>query len=201
MSRDYTGGINILRDRQQFIDIIKQRLSPNRWQHSLQVAETAVQMAGQYELTLEQVYLTALLHDYAKGLSGQELLQLAEENNLIEDEVDREVPDLLHAPVGAFLVKRDLGIEDEEVLTAISRHTLGSTKMSELDKIIYLADMIEPGRDFAGLERLKCLSFRDLDEAMLFGLESTIKYCLDRGRILHPRTIEARNYFLSIIKR
>ena len=189
-----------MKDRQQLVDIIKLRLSPHRFQHSLQVVEMAVQMAKFYEVEVETVSLAALLHDYAKGLSGKELLRLAKEHDLIEDAVDCEMPDLLHAAVGAFLVKRDLGIENERVLKAIRCHTLGSTDMDELDKIIYLADMIEPGRDFPGLERLKCLSFRDLDEAMLFGLESTIKYCLDRGRIIHPRTIEARNHFLRIVR-
>ncbi|NLG32251.1 MAG: HD domain-containing protein, partial [Syntrophomonadaceae bacterium] len=106
------------------------------------------------------------------------------------------VPDLLHAPVGALLLEKELGITDGEILTAVSNHTLGAPSMGELDKIIFLADMIEPGRDFPGIERLSCLALRNLDEGMLFALEVTIKYCLQEKRILHPRTIETRNYFL-----
>ncbi len=189
-----------MKNKEHLIGIIKRRLSSRRFHHSLQVAEIAVQMAKIYNINSEKVYLAAILHDYAKGLSGQELLQLAVENNLLEDEVDCEVPDLLHAPVGSFLVQKDLGIKDEEILTAIKHHTLGSVDMSGLDKIVYLADMIEPSRDYPGLERLKCLCFRDLDEAMLFGLESTLKYCLEQERIIHPCTVRTRNHFLRMIR-
>jgi predicted HD superfamily hydrolase involved in NAD metabolism len=178
------------------MDIISARLSPNRCQHSREVAGMARQMAEQYGEDPDRAYLTGLLHDYAKGIPGDELIKIAEQNNLITDEVDRLVPDLLHAPVGAFLLERDLGVTDAAILQAVSCHTVGSLNMSQLDKIIYLADMVEPGRDFPGLERLRCLAERNLDRAMLYGLETTIKYCLDCGRILHPQTIAVRNWFL-----
>ncbi|HWP97213.1 MAG TPA: bis(5'-nucleosyl)-tetraphosphatase (symmetrical) YqeK [Syntrophomonadaceae bacterium] len=178
-------------------EIIRFKLSKHRFKHSLQVAEAARELADHYDQDGEKAYLIGLLHDYAKGISSQELLELAELHGLLEDEVERRVPDLLHAPVGAWLVREELGIEDEAILHAIKVHTLGDFVMSELDKIIYLADMIEPGRDYAGQERLRGLAFRDLDDAMLFGLESTIRYCLDRNRILHPRTVAVRNHYLQ----
>lgn len=178
------------------IEIISKRLSKNRFQHSLEVAKMARQMAEQYGEEGSRAYLTGLLHDYAKGIAGNELIKIAEENNLIMDEADRQVPDLLHAPVGALLLERDLGITDAEILQAVRCHTVGCMNMTTLDKIIYLADMIEPGRDFPGLERLRCLAGRNLDRAMLYGMETTIKYCIDCGRILHPQTIAVRNWFL-----
>ncbi len=187
-------------DRQEIIDIIQGRLSKKRFQHSLQVAQVAAQMARQFGLDEEKAYLTGLLHDYAKGMSSEELLSIATEHNMIEDEVDREIPDLLHAPVGAWLLRQELGLADEEMLQAVTHHTTGALHMSELDKIIYLADMVEPDRDYPGLERLKCLALRDLNRGMLCGLESTIQYCLEQGRILHPRTIAVRNYFLKLVK-
>lgn len=186
-------------NEQQAIDIIKHRLSANRFKHSLEVAEAAREMAGIFGIDAERTYLTGLLHDYAKGISGRELLQIAGENNLIKDEVDHQVPDLLHAPVGAFLLHKELGIDNEEILKAVRCHTLGAMEMSTLDKIVFLADMIEPGRDYPGVDRLRCLAMRNLDEGMLFGLESTIKYCIDNHRILHPRTVLVRNKFLTII--
>ncbi len=185
---------------QEAVAIIKPRLSSRRLQHSLQVAVVARGLAENYGVDPEKAYLTGILHDYAKGMAASELLNIATTNNLFEHEVDSLVPDLLHAPVGAFLLKTELGLDDEEILRAVKNHTLGALKMSELDKIIYLADMIEPGRDFPGLERLKCITWRDLDEGMLFGLESTIKYCLDQQRIIHPLTIEVRNHFLREVK-
>mgnify|MGYP000993581248 FL=1 len=185
---------------QEALVVISTRLSSRRYNHSLQVAQVAREMAGHYGADPDKAYITGLLHDYAKGMPAPELLKIAVAHNLLEDEVDSLVPDLLHAPVGAFLLRSELAIDDEEVLQAVKRHTLGALRMSDLDKIIYLADMIEPGRDFPGLERLKCLAWRDLDEGMLFGLESTIKYCLDEHRILHPLTVRVRNYFLQEVK-
>jgi len=184
---------------QDAINIIRFRLSKNRFKHSMQVAQIAREMAEHYGVCAEKAYITGLLHDYAKGISGEELISIAEENNLIEDQIERQVPDLLHAPVGACLLKKELGIEDEELLRAVSLHTLGGIEMNDLDKIIYLADMIEPGRDFPGIERLKCVAWRNLDEGMLFGLESTIKYCIYRRRLLHPRTVAVRNHFLKVL--
>lgn len=201
MNMGYTGKNETMGyDREYFTELIERRLSKRRFQHSLQVAMVAEQMATHYGLDTEKAYITGLLHDYAKGVSGQELMQIARDYGLIEDEMDLEIPDLLHAPVGAWQLQHELGINDQEILKAVACHTTGALKMSELDKIIYLADMIEPGRDYPGLERLKCVSGRDLDHGMLLGLESTIRYCLEQGRILHPRTIAVRNYYLGLLK-
>lgn len=182
-------------------EIIRFKLSKNRFKHSLQVASTAREMAGSFGVDPEKAYLVGLLHDYAKGMSSQGLLAIAESHNLIEHEVDRLLPDLLHAPVGAVLLQEELGIVDREILNAVKYHSLGDIKMSDLDKIIYLADIIEPGRDFPGIERLRCMAFRNLNDGILFGLDSTIKYCIERGRILHPRTVTVRNHFLAKLSR
>lgn len=182
---------------QAAINRIRLRLSKRRFQHSLDVAQVARELARHYGLDSDKAYLTGILHDYAKGIAAAELLSIAENNHLLEDDIEREIPDLLHAPVGAFLVQQELGLQDADIIQAIKNHTLGSTAMTDLDKIIYLADMIEPGRDYPGMQRLYCLAFRELDEAMLFGIESTIKYCLEVKRIIHPRTIEVWNYFLK----
>lgn len=184
-------------DHKEAVEIIRFKLSKQRFKHSVQVAVAARELAQHYGLNEDKAYLIGLLHDYAKGLSGEALLDIAEANNLIEDRVERQVPDLLHAPVGALLLQEELGIHDGEILSAVSKHTLGHTSMNTMDKIIFLADMIEPGRDYPGLERLRCLAYRNLDEGMLLGLDSTIKYCLDQERILHPRTVLVRNHYLE----
>ncbi|QGU00027.1 Hydrolase (HAD superfamily), YqeK [Candidatus Syntrophocurvum alkaliphilum] len=178
------------------VNIIKFKLSYRRFNHSVEVAKVAEEMAYKFGIDTKKAYITGLLHDYAKGIPSDELLKIAELNDIIEDEVERLVPDLLHAPVGSFLIKEELNIKDKELLRAVELHTLGSEEMSDLEKIIFLADMIEPGRDYPGLERLKCLAMRNLDEAMLYGLNSTILYCIDQKRIIHPRSIKARNHFL-----
>lgn len=175
-------------------------LSPKRQEHSKAVAKVAKKMAENYGVDSEKAYITALLHDYAKGIPAKELLKIAEENNLIEDEIERMLPDLLHATVGAYLLRKEWGIDDSDILQAISYHTLANTEMSKLDKIIYIADMIEPGRDYPGLQRLQCLAFQSLDQSILFALETTIRYCIDKKRIIHPRSVLARNHYLSINK-
>jgi predicted HD superfamily hydrolase involved in NAD metabolism len=180
--------------------ILERRLSEHRFQHSLAVAQAAKELAQIFGTDTDLAYKTGLLHDYAKGIPASELIAIAGEHNLIEDEIEKKVPDLLHAPVGAWLLQTDLKIDDPAVLEAVKVHTMGSLNMSQLDKIIFLADMIEPGRDYPGQDRLDCVARRDLDRGMLYGLDTTIRYCLDKDRILHPRTIMVRNHFLEIIK-
>ncbi len=179
------------------LEIVRLRLSKKRYQHSRQVADTAVQMAKKFGIDESQAYLAGLLHDYARDLPTVELLEIAEKNHLISHQVEREVPDLLHGPVGALLLEKDLALKDKAILTAIKHHTLGAVGMSDLEKIIFLADMIEPGRSYTGVAELRELALIDLDEAMLLGLESSIEHCLEAGKILHPETIEARNCFLQ----
>lgn len=136
------------------------------------------------------------MHDYARDLPEAELLRLGEEQGLISCEVERQVPLLLHGPVGAYLVRRELGIENPRVLEAISLHTLGSPGMGHLARIIYIADMIAEGREFPGLAGLRRKAFESLPEALLLGFASTIRYCLESERLIHPQTVAAWNYFL-----
>lgn len=187
-------------NEQEIIKILNERLSPQRLQHSLNVASVARVLAQTYGSDPDKAFKIGLLHDYAKGLSGSELLAIATEKRLLEDETERLVPDLLHAKVGAYLLETELAINDPEILQAVRVHTLGALEMSLLDKIIFLADMIEPDRDYPGMERLQCLAGRDIDQAMLFAFDMTIRFCLEQGRILHPRTIMVRNKFLDNIK-
>jgi predicted HD superfamily hydrolase involved in NAD metabolism len=181
--------------------IIKARLSNHRFQHSLGVARAARDLAKHYGMDEEKAYLTGILHDYAKNLTVSELRLAAGQDEQIADEAEKKIPELLHAPVGAYLLAHEQGIKDQEILEAVKAHTLGALTMSTLAKIIFLADMIEPNRDiYPELDRLRQLSRQNLDEAMLLGLESTIRYCLDRRALLHPRTVEVRNMFLQKIK-
>ncbi|HPF20539.1 MAG TPA: bis(5'-nucleosyl)-tetraphosphatase (symmetrical) YqeK [Syntrophomonas sp.] len=190
----------INRNEHEILAILERRLSEHRFQHSVAVAQAARELAAIFGEEEDLAYKTGLLHDYAKGIPAPQLIAIASENGLIEDEIENKVPDLLHAPVGAYLLKLELGIENPTVLEAVRVHTMGSLHMSRLDKIIFLADMIEPGRDYPGQDRLDCLARRDLDRAMLYGLDATIRYCLDQARILHPRTITVRNHFLEILR-
>lgn len=176
--------------------VLAEKLKPFRVDHSIRVAETAVSLAKLWGADPEKAYLAGLLHDFARDEPVQRLLQVAEEKELPVTEVDRYFPVLLHAPVGAVLVRSELGVADPDVLQAISYHTTGAPAMTLLDIVIYLADMVEPGRKFPGVEYTRRASFVDLHRALFAGMDSTLRYCLEQERPIHPLTVEARNYFL-----
>lgn len=179
-----------------YAKLLAQKLSPARYRHSQGVASYAAELALKYRAEIGKARLAGLLHDYARDLPDEEILALAEKAGLITCEVERSSPVLLHGPVGAYLIKRELGLDDKDILQAISRHTVGSADMTLLDKIIYLADALEPGRHYPGVEFLRSLAEEDLNKALLKSLESSITYVLKKGQLLHPATVEARNYLL-----
>lgn len=181
---------------EEYARLLARRLSPGRIRHSLGVAEYSARLAARYGAPVEKARLAGLLHDYARDLAPQELIARAERAGLISHVVEKRVPVLLHGPVGAWLLREEAGIADEEILQAVSRHTTGAPNMSLIDKIVYLADALEPGRQYYGVDDLRRMAEEDLDRALLKTMESGIVYVLRRGQLLHPVTIEARNYLL-----
>jgi predicted HD superfamily hydrolase involved in NAD metabolism len=171
-------------------------LSPRRFLHTKGVLDWAEKMADRHQLNQEQVRPAALLHDCAKKLPAEALLNLAEQAGISLDKVLREQPFLLHGPVGAVLAKQHYHIQDLQVLQAISRHTLGADEMTPLDKLIFLADMVEINRSYPGVAELRALTLVDMDQAMLAALDQTIKLLLDRQALIHPQTISTRNSIL-----
>ncbi|MGI6777564.1 MAG: bis(5'-nucleosyl)-tetraphosphatase (symmetrical) YqeK [Acetivibrionales bacterium] len=113
------------------------------------------------------------------------------------DDVSLLHPVLLHGPVGSGLAQRDYGISNRKVLDAISFHTTGRINMTMLEKIIFIADYIEPGRDFEGIEKIRTTAFNDIDAAMLIALDNSIRYIIYKGKLIHTNTIEARNFIIK----
>ncbi|AZR73205.1 hypothetical protein BBF96_07285 [Anoxybacter fermentans] len=175
---------------------LKQMLDYNRYQHTLGVEETAVKLAEHYGASVEQARLAGLLHDCAKCLSKFNLLRRLEGSDIVVDEMEKEVEPLLHGPVGAIIAREDFGIQDPAVLRAIRYHTTGAPDMTLLDKIIYLADYIEPGRDCPGIEEVRKLAFVNLDQAIILACGRTIIYEINRNNRIHLRTVEMRNALL-----
>jgi predicted HD superfamily hydrolase involved in NAD metabolism len=175
-------------------------MDDERYFHSLGVRDSAVMLAQRYGADVDKARLAGLLHDCAKGLSKQDMLCKAAEAGLELDHEMFQSEALMHGPVGAAVAKRIFGIDDPEILSAIECHTTGKKDMDLLDKIIYLADYIEPNRDFPEVEQLRCAAMEDLDRAVLMALRRTIKYVLDTDRFLHPRTVDAWNDVLQICK-
>lgn len=181
-------------DYRAYEKILKQQLSDKRFNHSLRVVDTALRISASFDIDKEKVYLAALLHDYAKDLPPEKLLELGKQNNLVISKVEEKQPDLLHGPVGAWLCREELQVEDEEILQAITYHTTGRVGMTDLDIVVYLADLIEPGRTYKGVEQLREICYKDIGEGLLFAFDATLKYVLKRKLLIHPLTVEARNW-------
>jgi len=176
---------------------LKARLTPRHFEHSLGTAQTAADMAHAYGLDEEKAYLAGLLHDYAKAMSGAELLAAAAGYGIEANPVEIEVPYLLHSELGACMVKEELGIVDREILDAIKYHTIGSCSMTGFDKIIYIADMIEPGRPYPGLDRLRHMALEGLDEVFREAYAHSLSYLIRARKLIHPVTIEVWNRLVA----
>ena len=173
---------------------LSKTLSPHRLSHTLSVAEMAVTLAARFGENPCQAHLAGMLHDCAKGLDAPTLLRLIRSGGISADDVELSMPALLHAPAGAALAREQYHVNDAAVLSAIRWHTTGRKNMTKLEKIVYLADMIEPERaDFPGLSEIRALAQEDLDKAVAMAAERSAAYVLERGKKLHPRTMELAN--------
>ena len=168
-----------------------------RKKHTEAVVKVAVNMAKRYEIDITKVRIAALLHDYARNFSNKELIKIVKNNNIEIDDWEKELPNLLHSPVGAFLAKKEFKIEDKEILNAIRYHTIGRPDMSLIEKIIFIADIIEPNRDFPGVNLIREKVKVDIDKAVILVCDFTIKYNIERRRIIHPNTLLTRNKLLK----
>ncbi len=178
--------------REQLIEIVSGQMPAKRWKHVEGVMETAVVLAERYGGDKEKADLAALLHDLAKFWPIERQEAVLRDNGL-NPELLQHDKQLLHAEVGAFISQRDYGIADPEVLDAIRYHTSGRVGMTKLDKIVCLADYIEPGRDFPGVGRIRELAEHSLEEALIAGFDSTISFLLEKGKAIFPLTVLARN--------
>ncbi|MGI6308471.1 MAG: bis(5'-nucleosyl)-tetraphosphatase (symmetrical) YqeK [Dethiobacteria bacterium] len=172
--------------------LLQSRAGGRLFDHSRGVEESACKLALTYGVDSAKASLAGLLHDYGKIYPHNVLRQIALEHSL-GDELALQEPKLLHAPVGAWLLRHELGIEDEEILAAVRVHTTGAAGISPLARIVYLADYIEPGRAYPGVDDLRKTAFVNLDRALLDALTRTIKYVLEREKVLHPDSISFRN--------
>lgn len=173
--------------------LMKDRLSRELYLHSLGAAEAAVGLARQYGADESKAYLAGMVHDYGKRYSGSELLQKADLHGVPLDRWTRQSNKLLHAPVGAALLKIELEIDDPEIISAVAYHTTGRSGMSLLEKIVYLADYIEAGRLYDGVENVRNIALKNLDQALLLAVDTAIRSVVDRKLLLHPQSVAFRN--------
>ncbi|MBN1037594.1 HD domain-containing protein [Clostridium botulinum] len=175
---------------------LKDNLKQNRYNHTLGVVETAKKLAEINGVSIEKAEIAAFAHDVAKNLSLEKMQSIIDKNNLELTNTEKENSNLWHSIIAPIEARNKLEIDNEEILDAIRWHTTGKENMSILTKIIYIADMIEPGRDFPGVEKIRKTTFENLDAGVLLGLTESMKDLLNRNLIIDLNTIKARNYFL-----
>ena len=185
-----------MRTIQEYKKALKETLTPGRYEHTLGVEYTAACLAMRYGEDLKKARIAALLHDCAKCIPAREQLRQCRTIGLPVSPVEEANPDLLHARLGAWYAREHYGIEDQEILSAIDCHTTGKPDMTLLEKIIYVADYMEPNRNKASnLDQVRKEAFLDLDRCLLTILQSTVDYLNSRDMVIDTMTEETCRYY------
>ena len=171
-------------------------MSEERYKHSYQVSNVAENIARHYGISTDKAKVLGLIHDCAKDYSIIELRGLIKKYNIKISEIEKNIPGLWHAYVGAELARDIFNIKDQEMLDAIRYHSTGSRKIGLLGKIIYISDKIEPDRKTEQLDKVRKLVWQDIDLAMLELLNQEIKSLIYRNLIIHPETLHTRNIII-----
>ena len=178
---------------EKIITLIRSKLNTDRFNHSLNVADSAKELALRYGADADKAYTAGLLHDVMKNASEEEQLGVLSEAGIELMPVERENKKLWHAIAGAAYVKFVMGIDDRDIIRAVRYHTTGRSGMSLLEKIVYLADYISADRNYNGVEDMRRLCKSDSDEAILYALTFGIPDLVSKGRVIHPDSIDLYN--------
>ena len=180
---------------------LRKYMDETRFYHTMGVMYTAASLAMCHGADLERAQVAGLLHDCAKCIPNDKKLKLCKLYKIPVSEVERKSPQLLHARLGSFIAETKYDIKDPEILSAINCHTTGKPEMTLLEKIIFVADYIEPMRNKAfNLEQIRSLAFQDLDLAVYVILHDTIEYLKDSKSCLDNSSVLAYNYYKNIIE-
>ncbi|KRK40001.1 bis(5'-nucleosyl)-tetraphosphatase (symmetrical) YqeK [Loigolactobacillus bifermentans] len=192
---DYQLGL-VPYSRTTLVNKIKAQLSDHRFQHVLRVEQTAIDLAEHYGADVERASIAGLVHDYAKQRPDAEYRQLIQQ--------EKFDPDLLnygngiwHGVVGAYLIEKELQIHDAAILNAVRRHTIGAPEMTTLDQILFVADFIEPGRDFPGVEAAREAADESLAAGVRYEVANTLQFLLARQQKIYPKTIATYNAWVA----
>lgn len=176
---------------------IKSMTKSTRFDHCKGVQLMAGELAEHYGLDRKKAELAGLMHDCTKNLPVDEMLRLCDELGCELDWVTKNEHKLIHAPLGAYYAKEVFGIDDDEIFDAIYYHTTAKENMSLFTKIIYIADVVEPNRKYDMIEEIRQLAFENIDLAIIRVIDYTIKKIIENNRMIHPKTINARNYLIN----
>ena len=175
---------------------LKNNLEEDRYIHTLGVAETAKKLAKLYGIDEVKAEIAGLSHDVAKNMNKDEMMKVMKDNGIELSEVEKRNKSLWHSIIAPIVAKEKLFIEDEDILNSLRWHTTGKEDMTYLEKIIYIADMIEPSRDFEGICEIRKVAFEDLDKGVLEGLTQSMEFLLSKNLLMDENTMKARNYLI-----
>ena len=173
-------------------------IGEGRYAHSVRVMDESKKLAQIYNVDIEKASIAGLMHDCGRYQDKSYLLKKSDEFGIILGRLYTKNVNLLHAHLGMEVAKRDYGVSDSDILNAIRYHTTGRESMSDLEKVVYLADYIEPKRNFEGIEDIRKLCYEgvNIDKALIECIDNTIRYILNNKQIIHEDTIKARNFFI-----
>ena len=186
-------------DKKRIIEYIQRNMTEKRQIHTYAVAEEAKKLSQRYGEVEEKAELAALFHDFFRGVQEKALNGYVRQLGLSPAYLNNA--NLAHSKIAAFIMERDYHIQDMDIINAVCFHTTGRANMSKLEKIIYLADAIEPNRSYPGIEEIRELAYQNLDKACLMSLEHSIDYVNCRGLYLDQDTVMARDSLINKISR
>lgn len=183
-------------NRLQMIEKLREKLPVRRYEHSIGVEYTAGTMAFMYGVDCEKAMIAGLLHDCAKYVPNDKKIRKCEKRGISISPYEYENPELLHAKLSAVYAQEKYDVTDEEILSAIECHTTGKPAMTILEKIIYIADFIEPNRNILpDMDAIRKEAYTDLDECLLHILHNTMKHLCKKGAVVDPLTQKTYEYY------
>jgi predicted HD superfamily hydrolase involved in NAD metabolism len=183
---------------EEIVAIVQRDMPVRRWSHTQGVIQTSIDLARWFGANPEKAQIAAALHDVAKYWPVEQQRMFIESENPANDVLQYD-KQLWHAHAGAHAANVQFGIEDPEILNAIRYHTSGRIGMSLLEKVVCLADYIEPGRDYPGVDQLRLLAKEHLELALIAGLDNTMRVLIEQGKRIYPLTLLARNDLIQSI--
>lgn len=185
----------------EYSNILKNYISGFRYNHSISVANCAMSLAMRYETPLEDALIAGMLHDIAKKTQNSEMLSLCEKYNIELSDDDKKSIPVVHSYLGAYIAEHELNITNKDILNAIYNHTLGRANMSMLEKIIFVADYIEPLRSKREyMDEIRKMAFIDIDKCIVLIIDSCLKHLHSGNIFVHNKMIETYEYYKNITR-
>lgn len=188
--------MKLLSNREELLARVRAQMHEKRYQHTLGVAQSARELAERYGADPDKAELAGLLHDYCKCWPVEKMFEILVRHDMPTELLEGE-KELWHAFAGAIVIQYDLGVTDPDILQAVRYHTTGRAGMSLLEKVVCVADYIEPNRSFPGVEKIRTLADKDLDAALALALGGTIQFLIEKQKTVYPLTLTAYNDLVS----